>query len=649
MFMQGFARDHRKQAWLGAIDRSLATIEFGLDGTIIDANANFLAVVGYALDEVRGRHHRMFMLPDQAASAGYEAFWRDLRTGVFRSDEYERVGKDGRRIWLQATYNPILDRGGRPIGVVKFATDITAQKRFAVEARAQIEAIGKSQAVIAFGLDGTILEANANFLDSVGYTIDEIRGRHHRMFVDPAYAASPDYAAFWAGLARGEFQAGEYKRFGKGDRPLWLQATYNPIRDVDGRTYKIVKFASDITAETLRSTDAAGQISAILRSQAVIQFAIDGTILEANENFLAATGYRLDEVQGRHHRMFVEPEYARSEAYERFWERLQAGEYVSGMFQRIGKNGAPVWIQAGYNPILDPDGRPTKVVKYATNVTASMIARKGAVDAAERTLDNVQTVTEAGEVMNTAAVAISGDMTRARDAVEEIHSRTHEADASTARLRATADSMGGVVQLITEIAQQINLLALNATIEAARAGEAGKGFAVVATEVKSLASQTTAAIAKIAVEIAGMQDVSGVVAGTLASITQSIGTIREIVAGVADSTEAQSRATGEILANMRHASNGVSSISMSLDNWTAGMEERRADRRVRVLLPCTLHVGGRTLAGSIRNLSKTGAKLHVREVGAVPERFDVGVDGDGRRMSCAVVRRMGEELGVRIV
>ena len=649
MFMQSFVRDHRRQAWLGAIDRSLATIEFALDGTILDANANFLSVVGYPLDAVRGRHHRMFVLPDHAASAEYAAFWRDLRNGSFRSDEYERVGRDGRRIWLQATYNPILDRGGRPVGVVKFATDITEQKRFAVEARAQLDAIGKSQAVIAFGLDGTILDANANFLDSTGYTLDEIRGRHHRMFVEPTYAAGAEYAAFWAGLARGEFQAGEYKRVGKGDRPIWLQATYNPIRDVDGRPFKIVKFASDITAETLRSTDAAGQIQAIYRSQAVIQFDIDGTILEANENFLTATGYRLDEVRGRHHRMFVEEEYGRSEAYQRFWERLRAGEFISGMFQRFGKGGASVWIQAGYNPILDPDGRPIKVVKYATDVTASMVARRTAIDAAERTLDNVQTVTDAAERMNNSAVAISADMTRSKEAVDEIHGRTHEADASTARLRATADSMGGVVQLITEIAQQINLLALNATIEAARAGEAGKGFAVVATEVKSLASQTTAATSKIAAEIGGMQDVSGVVAGTLASITESIGTIREIIAGVAESTQSQSGATGEILVNMRHASNGVSSISMSLDNWTVGMEERRGDRRVRVLLPCSIHVGGRTVPCTIRNLSKTGAKIHLRDTADVPDRFELVVEEDGRRMTCAVVRRSGEEFGVRFV
>ena len=650
MFMKHNSRQQDDHARLTAIDRSLGSIEFGLDGTIRNANANFTSIVGYGVDELRGKHHRMFVTPGEAASREYETFWSALRSGTFQSGEYERIGQGGRRVWLQATYNPILDRRGRPTGIVKFASDVTARKHLEATFRGQIDAIDKSLAVIHFRLDGTILDANENFLRVVGYRLDEVKGKHHRMFVDPDHAVSADYAGFWAKLARGEFDAGEYKRIGRNGREVWLQAGYNPIRDLTGKPFMVVKYATDVTAEKLQNADASGQIDAVNRAQAVIQFGVDGTILDANENFLKAVGFRLDEVKGRHHRMFVEPEYAKSDAYTQFWERLGGGEFVTGLFQRFGKAGRSVWIQASYNPIFDPDGKPFKVVKYATDVTGSMDARTRAIEAAERTLDNVQVVTEAAESMNAAAQTISESMGRSKTAVDKIHGRTQDADASTARLREAAQSMGGVVKLISDIAQQINLLALNATIEAARAGEAGKGFSVVASEVKSLASQTTTATTKIAAEIGSMQDASGEVGDILASISDEIGTIREVVAGIAGSTEAQSRATGEILANMRLASSGVSGISMSLDNWVVGMEERRVSRRVRVLLAATIQLGaGQSFACTIRNISDTGAQLHLREASTVPDRFDLVIDEDGRRFTCDVRRRVDRTLGVQFV
>lgn len=235
-------------AVLDAVDRVQAIIEFELDGTIITANQNFLNAVGYRLDEIQGRHHSMFAEPAYAASAEYQSFWQTLRRGEFEAGEFKRFGKDGREIWINASYNPIFGPDGRPVKVVKFASDITEQKNRTADMTSQIDAINKSQAVIEFELDGTIITANQNFLDTVGYSLDDICGRHHSMFVDPAVAASSDYKAFWEKLRRGEFDSGEYDQVARGGRPLLLQASYNPIFDADGKPYKVVKFATDLTS-----------------------------------------------------------------------------------------------------------------------------------------------------------------------------------------------------------------------------------------------------------------------------------------------------------------------------------------------------------------------------------------------------------------
>ncbi|GJD95638.1 PAS domain S-box protein [Methylobacterium iners] len=247
---------------------------------------------------------------------------------------------------------------------------------FSTDVAAKLAALDRSQAVIEFALDGTILTANANFLAAVGYSLREVKGQHHRMFVDPAERESEAYRGFWASLGRGEFQAGEYRRVAKGGREIWLQATYNPILGPTGRPRKIVKFASDITAQKLSNADSTGKVAAIGRSQGIIEFALDGTILTANANFLAVVGYGLEEVQGQHHRMFVDPAERESEEYRAFWAALRRGEFQAAEFRRIAKGGGEIWIQATYNPILDPAGRPIKVVKFATDITAEVAKRR---------------------------------------------------------------------------------------------------------------------------------------------------------------------------------------------------------------------------------------------------------------------------------
>ena len=646
--MRFFESDLR--ALMAALDRSRARIEFTPDGTVRAANANFLGLMGYSLAEVVGRHHTLFVPPAERESEAYHAFWQALRRGEWQTREFKRIAKDGRAVWIQATYNPVLDGAGRVTRVVKLASDVTDQVLRAIDHDGQLEALHRSQAVIEFALDGTILTANANFLDAVGYRLDEVEGRHHSLFVDPAERAGAEYRGFWDRLGRGEFASGEFRRIAKGGREIWIQATYNPIRDRDGVPTKVVKFATDITERKLRTADATGQLAAVNRSQAVIEFAPDATVLSANANFLSAVGYTIEEVRGRPHAMFVEPGYARSADYAAFWDKLRGGAFAAGMFQRYGKGGRSVWIQASYNPIFDPAGRLTKIVKYATDVTANMAARSSAIDAAEETLAHVQAITGSTEHMNAAAHAISDSMAHSKEAVDDIQGRAVEADKATERLTAAAGAMGDVATMIAGIAQQINLLALNATIEAARAGEAGKGFAVVASEVKALAAQAAAATARIGGEVVGMQAVSAEVAQTLASITDAIGTISVHVDGVKASMDEQSRATEDILASMRQAAEGVSTIGTSLDDWTVGMEERRSERRTRVLLPARILAGGQEpLNCSVRDLTRGGARLHVPGHGRVPERFDLVINADGRRFSCAVRHRTGSTVNVQFL
>jgi methyl-accepting chemotaxis protein len=280
-------------AKLAALDRVQAVIEFDLDGIILHANANFLGAVGYSLTEIKGRHHSLFVEPGHRDSEEYRSFWERLRAGKFEAAQFRRVGKDGREIWIEASYNPLLDRSGKPYKVVKFATDITAQKAMEADRAGQIAAIGKAQAVIEFSLDGIILNANDNFLGAVGYSLPEIKGQHHSMFVEPALKASAEYATFWAALKRGEYQAAQYKRLGKGGREIWIQASYNPIFDASGRPTKVVKFATDITDQmkllaTLRTM--------IDRNFGEIDQAVGRSSQESN-NALAAADATRDSVQ----------------------------------------------------------------------------------------------------------------------------------------------------------------------------------------------------------------------------------------------------------------------------------------------------------------------------------------------------------------
>ncbi|WP_419964626.1 PAS domain S-box protein [Pelomonas baiyunensis] len=380
-------------AKLKALDRITNICEYDLDGRVLTANSNYLTLMGYTLDDLSGKHHRVLCEPDSTRGAAYEQFWRSLAEGEHKAGEYKRLTKKGDKVWLKASYNPVLDARGRVVRIVEYATDVTAARLRQADYEAKLEAIQRSMAVIEFTPQGEILQANEQFLQLMGYRADDIVGRHHRMFVEPQYASSDDYQAFWLRLSRGEYEGGEYKRIGREGKEVWIQATYNPVFDLDGKVVKVVKFAQDITASKLRNAEFESRVNAIRRAQAVIEFDVSGRVLDANDNFLRLMGYDLGEVKGKHHRMFCDPAFTQSEAYLAFWEKLGRGDYESGEYRRIGRNDKEVWIQATYNPIYDLNGRVTRVVKFAMDITQQK-QRNAEFESRVRAVDLSQAVVE---------------------------------------------------------------------------------------------------------------------------------------------------------------------------------------------------------------------------------------------------------------
>ena len=420
-----------------------------------------------------------------------------------------------------------------------------------------VEALGRSQAMIEFRMDGTIVAANENFLKALGYSLSEIEGKHHSMFMPADMRETAEYRQFWTALGRGEFQAGEFKRIAKGGKEIWILASYNPILDDNGKPVGVVKFATDVTAQKLKNADLAGQLEAIGKSQAVIEFNLDGTIITANDNFLAALGYSLGDIKGRHHSMFVDPSERDAPAYREFWAKLNRGEYEAGEFKRIARGGREIYIQASYNPILDLNGKPFKVVKYASDITKQVLVRMGN----ERVRGMMESVAAGAEELNASVREISEAMVKSRETAAGAVDKVSVADTQAKRLTDAAQAMSGIVEMIGNITGQINLLALNATIESARAGEAGKGFAVVASEVKNLANQAKQATDKIGAEIESLNGISGDVVTALDTIRKSIQDVSEYVTSTAAAVEEQSVVTSEMSSSMQRAADEARAIA----------------------------------------------------------------------------------------
>lgn len=553
-------KTNKSRAIIDSLKQSYAYIEFDLDGIILDANSAFLDMVGYGFDEIRGKHHKIFVDPTYSQSNDYKNFWKRLNDGEHFTAEFQRLGKGGQNVWIHASYNPIFGKNGNPIGIVKLATNITAEKAIRSENEGKLLAINRSYAVIEFTPDGIIQNANANFLQVMGYDLDEIKGKHHRIFVDKEFAGSSEYSDFWQKLAQGDFFTADYQRFGKDGKQVWISASYNPIFDAFGHVKKIIKLATDITETKKRTAWFRGQIDSINRSSAVIEFETDGRIAWANDNFLQVMGYSLNEIKDQHHRIFVEKAYANSEEYKTFWQKLGQGQFFSANYKRLAKGGREVWIHASYNPILDANGKPFKIVKYASDISAQMAAQTEASHRSHDSSSKIQSVASAAEEMFTSVREINTNMERSEEAVSSIIKQNQDATRLASQLNETTGSMEQIVAMIRDISEQVNLLALNATIEAARAGEAGKGFAVVAAEVKSLANETAKATDKISEEIQQMQSVSNSVVISASQITEATKDVGTVIHSIASAMEQQESTQQEIASNMQEIAINVDAL-----------------------------------------------------------------------------------------
>ncbi|MDN4165916.1 PAS domain S-box protein [Cytophagales bacterium LB-30] len=433
--------------------------ESDLKGNIIYVNDKLCEVSQYTREECIGQPHSMFRHPDTPKEV-FKEMWSTIGRGQIFRGKIKNRKKDGSPYWVDALIAPVLGPNGKPVKYIGVRYDITETElktqeleqaanemkaaeeelrqnmeelsatqeemaRKQIEIQGQMSAIDSTNASIEFKPDGTIISANELFLSAMQYNLTEIEGKHHRMFCDPSYAKSREYELFWDNLRNGRPQVGEFKRIAKDGSEVWIMANYTPVMNQAGVVVKVIKLATNITEQKLKNLDMEGQLEAVGRSSAVIQFDMAGNTLTANENFLSVVGYSLSEIKGRHHRMFVDASYANSQDYKEFWAKLGRGEFVSDTFMRISKSGKPVYIQASYNPIFDLNGNPYKVVKYATDVTEFTTALKA--------VSNFASELKKGNLNASMDIQASGDLGQMikdnlalRDTVREILEKVNE-------------------------------------------------------------------------------------------------------------------------------------------------------------------------------------------------------------------------------
>lgn len=581
-------------AWITAIKRTQVVIEFDLDGTILNANENFLKASGYTMDEIQGKHHRIFCDPEYVKSSEYKEFWKKLDAGTPDAGEYKRVGKNGREFWIVASYNPIIGPDGKVQKVVKFATDVTEAK---VELNVRTDIMNMTSIVSEADLKGDILSINEKYIEVSKFSRDELIGQPHNITRHPDMQKSV-FKEMWGTIGRGKMFRGIIKNRAKDGTPYYVDAVIAPIMGPNGKPRKYLGVRYDITTTEIERQQMRGLFQAVDSSFAYIEFDLNGTVLTCNKNFQSAMEYSEEEAKGKHHRIFCEDAEVNSPDYAKFWADLKAGQSHSGIFKRKTRSGKTVYLQAVYSPIKNEVGEVSKVIKIANDVTKQQIINEvqeaantlastaeeltatatemsnaatnttkesqGAAAAAQQVASGVQTVATNMEEMVASIKEIGRSTSESAQMAKTTLEKAQKSNQIITKLGDSSQEIGEVIKAISSIAQQTNLLALNAQIEAARAGDAGKGFSVVANEVKELAKQTAKATDDITNKINAIQTDTKDAVQAIGEISKAVESLNGLSAVVATAVEEQTATTNEISRVVIESKKGVDNIVSSI-------------------------------------------------------------------------------------